>query len=188
MATIGDTKLTVIVMSTTKRKGLLNRIIGVLLPQLTPQVELLVSTTGEQETVGAKRERLKQAACGDFICFVDDDDMISEQYISSILHEIKSNSSIDCVGFMGTLESPNGKICQVSYSLRNKDRIGRENDTFFCGVGHLTPIRREIAQTVTFGDKDSGEDSDYCKEVMEKLRSEAFINKTLYRYLARYNV
>lgn len=188
MATIGNTRLSVIVLSTTKRKGLLNRMMGLLLPQLTPHVELLVSITGEEEKIGAKRERLKQAACGDFICFADDDDMISEDYIKQIITAIEENPTIDCVGFKGTLETPNGKVCQVSYSLRNKDRMGRNGDTFFCGIGHLTPIRREIAQSVKFADKDSGEDSDFCKEVMDKLRNESFIDKVLYRYLARYNV
>jgi hypothetical protein len=188
MATVGGTILSIIVMSIPGRRELLDRILGIIKPQLTKKVELLVSVTGIEEVVGAKRQRLKQAACGDFICFVDDDDMVAEDYVSQILAAIEENPTIDCVGFKGTIESPNGKICQVSYSLRNKNRIGRDNDEFFCGMGHLTPIRKEIAKSVRFVDKNAGEDSDYCKEVMDKLRSECFINKVLYRYLARYNV
>ena len=188
MAAVEGTKLSIIILSINKRREFLDRILGVLRPQLTNDVELLVSATGEKEAVGPKRQRLKQAACGDYICFIDDDDMVSEDYVCRILKAVKENPAVDCVGFKGTLECPNGKVYRVSYSLRNMGKMGRRNDEFFCGVGHLTPIRRDIAQSVGFGDKNSGEDRDYCKLVMEKLRNEAFVDKVLYRYLARYNI
>lgn len=183
-----ETKLSIIILSIIERRDLLNRIVGVLTPQLTKEVELLISTTGVEEPIGVKRERLKQAARGEFLCFVDDDDMVSEDYVEQILTAIEENPAIDCVGFKGTIECPNGKICPVSYSLRNRDVMGKDDNEYLCGIGHLTPIKSDIAKSVKFSEKNAGEDSDFCKEVMEKLRNESFIHKVLYRYLARYNV
>lgn len=181
-------ELSIMIVSLFDRYVSLNRLLSVLCPQLTDEVELLLTITGPGESIGSKRQRLLDCASGKFLCFIDDDDLVPTDYVSSILAVLSRNDLIDCVGFRGTLECQNGKVYPVNFTLKNKGKIGKsEQEVYECGVGHLTPVRREIAKDIKFLDKSHGEDDGYCSQVMEKCETEIFIDKVLYRYLARYN-
>ena len=73
----GIIKLSLLIVSLRERRELLNRLLSVLYPQLTDQVELLICTTGKGETTGSKRNRLLASACGKYTCFIDDDDLVA---------------------------------------------------------------------------------------------------------------
>ncbi len=49
------------------------------------------------KTIGGKRNDLLNKAVGEYVCFVDDDDDISDDYFTEILKAIESKP--DCVGF-----------------------------------------------------------------------------------------
>lgn len=181
-------ELTLMIVSLFDRYLTLNRLLSVLYPQLTDEVELLITTTGPGETVGSKRQRLIECATGKFLCFIDDDDLVSSDYVSSILAVIRRNDTVDCIGFKGMLTCLDKRTYKVNYTLKNKGKIGKSDEGIYeCGIGHLTPIRSEIAKTLKFPDKNHGEDGEYCEQAMEKCQTEVFIDKELYQYFARYN-
>jgi glycosyltransferase involved in cell wall biosynthesis len=64
------------------------------------QVELLANLDSGEKSIGQKRNELLCAAKGEYVAFVDDDDLIASDYISSILTAI-SYKKPDCCGIKG---------------------------------------------------------------------------------------
>ena len=64
-------------------------------------VEILTETDAGEMHTGAKRNKLLLQAKGDYIAFVDDDDMVSDDYVSKILKAIETNP--DCCGLEGII-------------------------------------------------------------------------------------
>lgn len=182
------TELSIMIPSLIDRNDLLNRLLGVLRPQITNECELLIDISSGEESIGMKRHRMRHCANGKFLVFIDDDDMVADDYVIQVVSAIKNNPDIDCVGFAGTLETPNGKIYKQRYTIQNRDCMGRRVDVFENFVGHITPIRRDIVLSARFGDMRHGEDTLFCQEIMDKCQKEAYIDKVMYRYLTRYNV
>jgi glycosyltransferase involved in cell wall biosynthesis len=61
-------------------------------------VELLILSDNAKRPVGTKRNDLLNISKGKYVCFIDDDDRISETYVDDILQEI-INWSPDVVVF-----------------------------------------------------------------------------------------
>ena len=53
------------------------------------KVELLVLIDNKKRTLGAKRNEMIGLAKGEYVVFIDDDDLVSEDYVESILEAIK---------------------------------------------------------------------------------------------------
>lgn len=100
----------------------------VLVPQLTNEVEWIIIDDGchegELDSIGAKVIHLSQnsggaskprnigldAACGDYICFIDSDDMVSEDYVASIIAKIKEEPFGYCYFSWEYLLDPTNRI------------------------------------------------------------------------------
>ena len=72
-------------------------------------VEILVESDSGQATIGEKRNRLLQRAKGQYIAFVDDDDMVAAAYVPQVLSHIRryfneNNAYPDCVGMCGMID------------------------------------------------------------------------------------
>lgn len=182
------TELSIMIPSLVDRNALLNTLLSVLRPQITNECELLIDISSGEESIGMKRHRMRHCANGRFLTFIDDDDMIAGDYVIQIISAIKNNPNIDCIGFAGTIETPNGKIYKQRYTIQNRNCMGRKGDVFENFVGHITPIRKEIVLSARFGDMRTQEDALFCSEIMDKCQKEFYIDKIMYRYLTRYNV
>ena len=100
----------------------------VLVPQLTNEVEWIIiddgCRAGELDSIGAKVIHLSQnsggaskprnigldASCGDYIAFIDSDDMVSEDYVASIIAKIKEESYGYCYFSWEYLLDPTNRI------------------------------------------------------------------------------
>ena len=151
---------------------------------LTDEVEWLLDDTDPPETIGKKRQRLLEMSKGLFVNTIDDDDLISDDYIKDILEACKTTPTPDCVGFKG-----------VSYKDERVDRVFRISNEFdrwenhpgiYCRcIYHLSPVRRELAIRVGFRPVNFGEDSDYSVRLKPYLKRQVFIDKNLYFYCYR---
>lgn len=131
-------------------------------------------------TIGAKRQRLIEKAKGEYVVFIDDDDMVSKDYISSILFALESKP--DVVGFMGWITT-NGrnktnfkisKDCEYKTTHKGYERFNN----------HLSPVKREIALQIGYKDISWEEDYDYAVRLTNSglIKTERFIAKALYYY------
>lgn len=181
--------LSICVCSIFSRKHYLDRLMAILSPQLTQRAELLLAIDAGQDSIGRKRQRLLEAARGEFIVFLDDDDTVDPHYVSKILCEINRHPSVDAITYRSTRYENGVYEAECVYSLHSSTNTGFEYrdgfKTYLRYPYHVTPIRRELALKVGFPDKDHQEDTDFAVALKPLLRSEAHIPENLYTYYWR---
>lgn len=153
---------------------------------LVSEVEVLYFLDNKEHSLGFKRNELIRMAKGKFIAFADDDDDISDDYVSLICRVIKENPDIDCIGIKGIITF-NGKEPHIFiHSLKYKEYFSR-GGVYFRPPYHLNPIRREIACRYKFEDINYSEDIDWAMRMCRDraLQKEYFIDKAIYFYRSR---
>jgi len=177
--------LSILIPTMPKRSGLLRRLLNVLNPQCTDEVEILTYSDEGRITTGRKRNDLIQQAKGEYIVFVDDDDMVASTYIADILNAAKSNP--DCITFKGWMETDgtNRKEFRLSINYPYTAVTENGNEIYLRYPNHITPIKRSIALQVPFLNVTMGEDYAWATELHKRklLTTEVRINKPLYFYL-----
>lgn len=180
-------RLSILICSLVSRAGMAAPLCAMLNAQLTDDCELLTDVDNGEASIGQKRNRLMQRATGDYVCFIDDDDKVPDDYVSQILAALET--SPDCVGFnLAYVENGIAKGTAI-HSLRYQ-KYGQRKSThgwtiFERTPNHLNPIRRELALQVGFPDKNHGEDSDFAATIRPLLKTEVFIDQVMYHYLYR---
>jgi len=180
--------LSILICTVPQRKEFLRRLCESLYGQLSTSkwkdsVEIIVAEDDFKITVGEKRNYLLSAAIGKYICFIDDDDTISDNYIGALL-PILEMDKYDCIGwkfrflYNGIATGPIGTISLQNYEWR---------DTFeqLCKpICHLSQVRREVAISVGFLNKSHREDAIYASAICPLLKSEYFLDEIMYDYQA----
>ncbi len=173
--------LSILICSLWERAGDLARLLGVLEKQVTKDVEVLTEIDSRQITTGAKRNILLQRAKGKYVVFIDDDDLISESYVSDILEAAKSDP--DAIVFNGwvTTDGENKRRFKLSkdYPYTTKENI------YYRYPNHIVPIRATIAKKFKFPDVVYGEDYKWATKIHNSklIKTEVKIEKELYYYL-----
>lgn len=145
-------------------------------------VEVLTDGRDKSTPVGSKRQALLERATGAYVCYIDDDDTVSDDYIDAILSAASHNP--DAIGFKTLCHGiPKGQTSTAANSIRFKWAENFAGYRYVRSILHLNPVKREIALQVGFKDKRHGEDHDYSKGLVGKLKSEIFIDRHLYNYL-----
>ena len=173
-------KLSILICTLTERKALLKRLMDCLDPQLTSSVEVLTWEDNRQLTTGAKRNILLGGAEGDYISFIDDDDLVSNDYVPKILTAIEDRP--DCCSLQGEI-TIKGKKRIFIHSLQY-DKWFEKDGVYYRCPNHLNAIRRDIALDVGFPEKDVGEDQDFSMKVYPLLNTQTAIRGTIYYYFA----
>lgn len=151
---------------------------------LKDKVEVLTEVDGGTVSIGAKRNMLIARAQGKYVCFVDDDDMVSERYVALLAKACAEGK--DCVGFNGRIlvGSANKKVwMDWTISVRYK-AWSQDKHRYYRSPNHLSPVLRDIAIKFPFPDKSNGEDADYSWRMASAgvLGTEAFVEECLYTY------
>jgi glycosyltransferase involved in cell wall biosynthesis len=146
-----------------------------------PDIELLYLMDNRRRTVGAKRNALLNAACGDYVSFIDDDDMVAGDYVVRVLDALRRHPDVDVICFpqRATLVQQ-GVIHECRYSLANKTRelkpTAQPNVFAWTGPPAHTMIwRREVIGTSRFPEIQFSEDVAFVDEVCARAASEAQI-------------
>lgn len=173
-------RLSILVCSLSSRADKLKRLMDTLTPQLNDLVEVIVKTDNGEIPIGKKRNALIDEATGDYVAFVDDDDLVSSDYVNKILDATDTNP--DCCGIQGiiTFQGKNPKI--FIHSLKYKEWF-EQNGIYYRCPNHLNPIKRAIAVQVRFQEVNFGEDKDFSTRVLPLLKEERFISGVVYHYL-----
>ena len=171
--------LSILIVSLKSRKHLLNRLSDVLKPQMTPEVEVLVSLDEKQSSIGSKRNGLLRQAQGKYVSFVDDDDLVSSDYINKILNAATNNS--DCIGIEGVITLKEFGPRVFIHSLKYKEWFEKDG-IYYRNPNHLNPIKRDIALSVGFPNISNQEDKVFSYNIQSKLRTETYIETPIYYY------
>ncbi len=87
-------KLSILIPTLPERQHILRRLLNTLERQKTPDVEIRIHDAGGSMSTGEKRDRLIESAEGEYFCFIDDDDLVPEYYISEMLSAINQNPDV----------------------------------------------------------------------------------------------
>lgn len=147
-------------------------------------VELVVACDNKEISIGKKRQNLLEAAKGEYVVYIDDDDWVDSTYVDSILLALQSKP--DCVGFEISCTHNGGRPEKAIASLRYP-RWGDNQDgyRFTRTQYHKTPHLRSVGLKVGFPDLRYAEDKPYAEGIMKHLKTEVFIEKVLYYYRFR---
>ncbi|GAB3750004.1 glycosyltransferase [Microlunatus parietis] len=145
------------------------------------RVEIMILTDNKAMMLGEKRNVMVDAARGEYVQFIDDDDRIEPDLITSVLAAIDANPGVDVITFLASVTINGGppKICRYSKAF------GRDLNTpteYRRLPNHICCIRREVALQATFPNLIRGEDSAYSRLLLPHLRTEHAIDRVLYHY------
>lgn len=173
--------LSILILTIPKRKVLFDRLNLELRSQvLTCNSKVEILADNGDGTIGGKRQRLLEKAQGDYVVFIDDDDWVSEDYLSSILFAIESNP--DVVGFFGWITT-NGMHRKRFILSKECDYVDRA-ERYERHNNHLCPVKRDIALQIGYKNVSWQEDYDYAVRLKHSglIKTERFISKSLYFY------
>lgn len=183
-------KLSILMPALACRESLRLRLMEVLQPQIDQfrdQVELLVDLDDGSHCIGRKRNELLARACGQYVCHIDDDDLVAPNYVQSVLDAIDRQP--DCVGFKVQRFSDDRDIGYSVNSLAagfyHKEKLPDGRALYWRTPNHLNPIRRDLALRCKFPEMNFGEDTAFAKQLRPHLRTEWFIDEYLYLYYYR---
>jgi glycosyltransferase involved in cell wall biosynthesis len=146
---------------------------------LINRVQILSICDTKEISVGEKRNILLNKSCGRYVCFIDDDDVIAPNYLIKIISALSSNA--DVVTFCGEYIE-NSTTTEFSISMIHRGNFNHPN-IFYRLPNHLCPVKRQIALSCQFTDKNYGEDSDYAERINNHIKNEYHIQDKLYFYM-----
>ena len=172
--------LSILICTLPERSHYLKRLMAILQSQLSEKVEVLTDIRGREISTGQKRNDLFKKAIGEWVVFIDDDDIVPGYYISEILKAASANP--DTITFKGYMTT-NG-YSRVDFVLRLGERYEERNGKYYRFPNHITPMRRSLAKMVQFPNITMGEDYAWAKQIndLQLLKTEYHIDKDMYHY------
>lgn len=163
-------KLSVLVPTVTPRASLLSRLLYGLCNQ-KGDFEVLVHSD-DSLGMGDKLNSMFAEARGDYVVCVDDDDMLSDGYMDTVLPALLG----DFVGYR-ILVLHDGRFWMEVTHRWDVDGWGKTER----GVSPKCPVRTDIARQVEFGNE-YNDDQAWSRRVGELVASGTFIDRPLYVY------
>ena len=189
LTALGQMKtLSILIPTLDSRAAFLAELMSILTPQLTSEVEVLTEIDDGTLSIGHKRNALLQRASGEYVCFIDDDDLIACDYVEKVLAAAAAGP--DCVG-MHLLHFVDGVLAGFTYHSIEYSRWHQSTDRstgyirYYRNPNHLNPVRREHALRCPFPDISRGEDHAYSMRIRPFLKTERYIVEPIYYYLFR---
>jgi glycosyltransferase involved in cell wall biosynthesis len=174
--------LAILICTLPERYDKLKRLRRILDPQISnfSNVSLYINDAGRGMPTGTKRNHLIEQSGSDYFVFIDDDDIISDQYVLEIVKQMEYDP--DVITFNGYMTT-NGSNRQNFTIKLGSDYVTKDNH-HYRWPNHLAVMRREKVREVKFKDIWIGEDYQWSKEIHDKklLKTGIHIEKDLYHY------
>ena len=143
------------------------------------QIEHLILYDNRARSIGAKRQALVDIARGEYIAFVDDDDDISGEYVSSLLRAIETGA--DVITFKQRAIQNDAESI-IEFGVKNEDQTFNAGGITLRAPWHVCVWRREVVDGCLFGESNYGEDLVWCKQARKRIRTGHHIDKILHTY------
>jgi glycosyltransferase involved in cell wall biosynthesis len=172
--------LSILICSLTERRNsFLDRLLNKLEHQIhNKNVEVLIISDNSKRSIGKKRNDALKISNGRYVCFIDDDDLVSDDFVESILDEI-FNWSPDVIVFdaLITFDGQNPKLVKYGREFDHEER----DDAYYRKPNHLM-VHRKSNITEFFEDVKTGEDDEWASRMLDRIVTQSRINKILYYY------
>lgn len=186
--------LSVLITALPERGELLGGLVDGLIEQIGDgPVEVLCLIDNRKRSTGSKRNALLGVAAGKWTTFIDDDDLVSNDYVDTLLAEIKkAGNAKDVITFHSVLVKAGAVVERHEFSLTNCKLGTGAKSVDEAGVPvslRIVPIhmcwRRSVAMKVPFVDSCHGEDWVWAAEMVEVVGPSRQVNldKSMYFYM-----
>lgn len=180
-------QLSVLIPTLYDRKLLFDKLVAELERQRKPynyQVEILSYADDGKLSIGYKRNWLLKQAIGRYVCFIDDDDWISKNYIKLLMKGIEKD--VDCCSLVGEI-TIDGKNPKLFIHFKDCIHYCETESAYHRYPNHLNCIKASIAKKFKFKEISYGEDTDWATQINNSglIKTEYFIKDVIYYY--RYN-
>lgn len=166
---------------------MLSRLNQIIDPMISKHgVQKIIHDAGRSMSIGTKRNELINLADGDYIMFLDCDDIVHWRYMDRIMEGIAKD--VDVVTFCGqmtTRQRPGSHVIStVDFVIKLGEAYEERGGKYYRWPNHLTCMKRSLIQHVKFPDKKVGEDYQWSKMIHDKLllKTEHHIQEKLYTY------
>ncbi|MDC1499574.1 glycosyltransferase [Amylibacter sp.] len=166
----GRPNLSILIASLRSRKLKLERLLTSL--GTHSSVEALVEVDDGELSIGLKRQTLLDRANGKYIVYLDDDDIVAENFVAKILENIKFNP--DAIGYWIEHHKDGHKQFIKKMTLGLTSQVMYQGD-LLSPLTHRSVVKREILNEFTFPDIDWAEDRPYWAHIQKKIRWEKVI-------------
>jgi hypothetical protein len=146
-----------------------------------PDVRITINDAPRSMPTGTKRNQLISiSGASEYFCFIDDDDMVSHNYVSLIMEAIEK--SPDVITFNGWMTTDGNR--RQDFEIRLGEKYEERNGKFYRYPNHLCVYKREKVSHVKFPATWQQEDYIWATEIKNKglLKTEVHIDQDLYWY------
>lgn len=175
-------KLDILIPSLESREKSLNRLVN----QITKQtnglaIDICYLIDNGEKSIGEKRNALLQQSIADYVCFIDDDDRISDNYIQHLMAGI--DKGVDCCSLQGLITVDGNNPKRFQHSLRHS-RYAEVDGLYIRYPNHLNCIKADIAKRFVFQNSNFGEDTEWATQIHKAgaLKTEHWIDDVIYYY------
>lgn len=177
-------KWSILILTMPERKDFLGRLLDVLAPQVEkfPQIEVMTKTSTRARSVSDQRQEMIEKSLGEYVNFIDDDDLVPSNYVASILPLL---DGVDYIGFPVKVFRDGSEYGIAYHSLKNRE-WSCHGTTSFRDISHLNPIKREIALQAKF-EGGYGEDHRWAVQLRNLgiVKTQNYVPEAMYFYHIR---
>lgn len=147
-------------------------------------VEVIIDETKRYSegglSIGKKRESLVKRAKGKYLCFLDDDDMISGNYVETILRLAQHDSDVITFRSFCRLETYS-MVVDMSLGCYTNDQATPDR-IINRSPWHICPVKSIYAKLHQFSDTNYGEDWTWFEQVLKHCTTQSKTNAILHEY------
>jgi glycosyltransferase involved in cell wall biosynthesis len=142
-------------------------------------IEHVILSDNRTRSIGAKRQALADIARGEYLAFVDDDDDISDEYVSSLLEAIKTGA--DVITFLQRAIY-NGLESEVHFGINNHDGPFNAGAITLRAPWHVCAWKRSKVEGCLFSESNYGEDLTWCLQARRRIKTACHVDRVLHTY------
>jgi hypothetical protein len=179
-------KWSILILTQPSRGAFLKRLQDRLMPQVKKRtsVQVLQRMFDPALDLGSNRQALLEEAEGDYVNFIDDDDLVPSDFVPTILPLL---DGVDYIGFQLQCSIDGEKLPLTIHSL-DYDGWSQDDKGYYRDISHINPIRRELALRAKM-EGGFGEDQRWADRMraLGIVKTQHFIERIMYEYLYRSN-
>jgi hypothetical protein len=184
-------KLSILIPSIHERFTVFNDLVNKLNAQIysggfdnSVSIISLIDKRGER-TTGDKRNSLIEMSNAEYISFIDDDDMPSNDYVLELMTAIKLNPDVIPINGFMTTNGINPVYWEMALGLPYDSTHVNGKIIYRRFPNHIACMKRELILPYKFKDLTYGEDYEWAKRINDNkvFKTEVRITKPIYHYV-----
>lgn len=130
-------------------------------------------------SIGKKRQVLLNRSIGEYVCFLDDDESISPDYVETLVRLCFEGKDV-CT--FNNISKFDNYWCVVRLSLHNIYNEQARPGIIKRRPWHICPVKSEFAKSVEFLESNYGEDWVWFEQVLKLCKSESHTEAIIHQY------